>query len=713
MKRLLIACGLTLSLFNNVFAIPDVKLSAITALPGDSDELLLTISNNTDTAGLELQVTFDETQVSVGTPGNGVDLSGAHSLASYSRENNSIHILVYPDPNNNIVPNGQIIRLPVSLLAGATAGNKTLTITQTELSNNAASSVVPERVTSGILVDPTAVALDSDSDGIPDVNEVANNLHPLDERDATLDFDNDGLDNLGEYQAGTSMTNPDTDGDGFSDGAEVIAGTNPLVPDLPTVADNDGEFDSVQTLGVAWGNGNYADIINDIHIDTNDNVYKAGSYRLTLDFDHTSGDDSKTSGAYNDAFVTKNNANDGYEWTWVSKGYYGAYVTNVASDSANNVYISGYFSGLTDFDPDPNITEYRNSRYGWDMFYAKLNSSGELQWVNAFYYWGTGSEYANGLTIDSTGNLYIVGYFDGNSIDFDPSSNDDFQDRLGYPTSFLSKLDSNGNYAWTQRIGASNASATVQDLQVDSNDNIIVGGKFSGTVNFDANDADNNGDYISKVSNGSDDIFVMQYSSNGSVNWLYTVGTNHQDQYRALTLDGSNVILLTEMYDPVDFNAAGSGDIQGGANWSLFMTKLNDNGSYGSTQMLLDTVVSNYVSVAANQLGNLFIAGTFYQTNIDVNPDPNIAEFISTNGAKDIYLLKYDASGNYVWTKTIGGTGNETIESLAFNSNGDLYLGGTFYTNQSVVDFDPGPGLAEKSSNGYEDIYMLKLKAAQ
>jgi len=70
MKRLLITCGLTLSLFNNVFAIPDVKLSAITALPGDSDELLLTISNNTDTAGLELKVTFDETQVSVGSPSN-------------------------------------------------------------------------------------------------------------------------------------------------------------------------------------------------------------------------------------------------------------------------------------------------------------------------------------------------------------------------------------------------------------------------------------------------------------------------------------------------------------------------------------------------------------------------------------------------------------------------------------------------------------------
>ena len=59
--------------------------------------------------------------------------------------------------------------------------------------------------------------------------------------DATLDFDNDGLTNLQEYQRGTSIFLNDTDGDGLDDGVEVTRGTNPLLADTDNDGLNDGD----------------------------------------------------------------------------------------------------------------------------------------------------------------------------------------------------------------------------------------------------------------------------------------------------------------------------------------------------------------------------------------------------------------------------------------------------------------------------------------
>ena len=83
--------------------------------------------------------------------------------------------------------------------------------------------------------------LDTDFDGIPDDWETANGLDPGDAGDASLDGDSDGLDNLGEYQTGTDLTNPDTDGDELTDGWEVDNGLNPLDSgDAAIDSDSDG-----------------------------------------------------------------------------------------------------------------------------------------------------------------------------------------------------------------------------------------------------------------------------------------------------------------------------------------------------------------------------------------------------------------------------------------------------------------------------------------
>lgn len=92
---------------------------------------------------------------------------------------------------------------------------------------------------------------DSDHDGLPDDWEVFYSLNPNSSvgiNGATGDPDGDGLTNIREYQLGTNPRNPDTDGDGLPDGWEVLYGLDPLNPNGDNGANGDPDHDGVTNI---------------------------------------------------------------------------------------------------------------------------------------------------------------------------------------------------------------------------------------------------------------------------------------------------------------------------------------------------------------------------------------------------------------------------------------------------------------------------------
>lgn len=97
-------------------------------------------------------------------------------------------------------------------------------------------SASKDGVISTILITVTGgISGDSDGDGMPDSFEIANGLNPNDPSDAGLDSDADGLTNLQEFLSNTNPKVADTDGDGVQDGQELALGCNLTIPDLTTV----------------------------------------------------------------------------------------------------------------------------------------------------------------------------------------------------------------------------------------------------------------------------------------------------------------------------------------------------------------------------------------------------------------------------------------------------------------------------------------------
>jgi len=103
--------------------------------------------------------------------------------------------------------------------------------------------------------------------------------------------------------------------------------------------------------------------------------------------------------------------------------------------------------------------------------------------------------------------------------------------------------------------------------------------------------------------------------------------------------------------------------------------------------------------------GNILIVGEFRGT-VDFDPGPGVHNLVSA-GYSDIFLLKLDASGNYLWSYSFGSTGSDYAPKVKCDLSGNIYVVGAF-TYQ--VDFDPGPNTFTLSSLGSnEDGFILKL----
>lgn len=110
--------------------------------------------------------------------------------------------------------------------------------------------------------------------------------------------------------------------------------------------------------------------------------------------------------------------------------------------------------------------------------------------------------------------------------------------------------------------------------------------------------------------------------------------------------------------------------------------------------------------IAVDGSGNVYATGSF-QGTVDFDPGPGIDTLVSA-GNSDIFIVKYDAVGNYLWARGIGGSTYEHGYSVATDKWGNVYVTGTF---EKTVDFDPGPGMDTLTSTGLNDIFLAKYDA--
>lgn len=440
--------------------------------------------------------------------------------------------------------------------------------------------------------------------------------------------------------------------------------------------------------------GGSADYSNNIVVDADGNSYVTGSFQGTVDFDAGAATHNLSSVGGADAFVLKLDANGNFLWVknFGSSGDDEGF--GLATDASGNIYISGSFEGVVDFDPGSGISN-GTAAGSSDAFLIKLNGAGDLVWYKTFG--GSGADVATALMLDASANVYLGGNF-RNTADFDPGSGTEDMSSLGLSDMFVVKLDASGNFVWSRRMGGL-FDDHLSALALDLSGNVMIAGAFSGISDMDPGSGTSN-----LVSNGLSDAFLLQLDASGSFMWTKQFGGLFDDHASDLVIDVSGNIYVAGYFNNiVDFDpGSGSSMLTSLGLSDGFVLKLDVSGNFSWARKMGGLLADNVNAIASDLSGNVYVTGAFQG-----NADFGSGTALSSMGMSDVFISKIDLSGNFMWTKNIGSSTDDYGNAIVVNNAGNIFTTGVY---SGKADFDLDLGLFDmEAPGGSSDAFTQRL----
>lgn len=370
--------------------------------------------------------------------------------------------------------------------------------------------------------------------------------------------------------------------------------------------------------------------------------------------------------------------------------------TGISIDSSNNIYVTGNLWTRADFDPGKDTTYLQSTGFGTDVFIQKFDENGDLLWVKSCG--GHFHDEGSAIAVSPSGCVYLAGNF-VDSADLNPDTGKYIVHSSGSDDIFILKLDPKGKFRWANTIGGPKTEE-VHALKLDNNNNVYLCGNYTDTLNISPS-----GSSHIVESKGLYDGFVQKLDSNGKHLWTIDFGGSGFDLANDLFVDnGDNTWLTGYFSDTLNVN---SKKLISKGKEDVLVLKIDPTGKITWAKQIGGIGVDKGVTIAVDQHKNGYISGSFEQF---LSLDPKgIAPSVSSYGGKDIFLVKLDSNGNYIWGKPWGGSSVDLPTKLLLPSNGDIVCLGTFLDQ---VDFDPGSGVASGNSSIGADIFLTTFDSS-
>jgi len=324
--------------------------------------------------------------------------------------------------------------------------------------------------------------------------------------------------------------------------------------------------------------------------------------RLAIDSDGNSyavGDTESTGAGAQDILFIKYDPNGTVLWQRTLGGSTQDFGYGAAVDSLGNPYLLARTNSTGAGD--------------YDFLLAKYNSSGNIQWQRTLG--GSGREYAIDLAIDSSDNLYALGYTESIGA--------------GRADFLVAKYDSDGSLIWQRIIGGTEFDIP-EGIGIDSSDNVYLAGATGSS------------------GQGSNDIFLVKYNSSGTVQWQRTLGLSGNENALDVSVDSlGNPVVVGQTFSI----GAGGRD--------TFIAKYNSSGTVQWQRVLGGTGTEYAFSVDTDSSNNIYILGWTDSSGA---------------GGRDFLISKYDPSGTIQWQRTLGTTRNDEGYAIKIDQSDNILI---------------------------------------
>lgn len=390
-------------------------------------------------------------------------------------------------------------------------------------------------------------------------------------------------------------------------------GTHILTPNVPgnnqdafiAKYDNNGNY--LWAIGMG---GLSTDRIFSIELDNNGNVYTAGYFNLTVDFDPGSGVATLTaqlpSSGQSNLFFAKYSSNGNYLWANSLKS--SSESIDVTSDGTN-LYITGNFTDTVDFDPSNSTAELIGNA-ALNIFFAKYDANGNYVYAKHVQHASAITSYGSpgrGVKVDANGNLFLTGRFSSfNGTDFDPGTGTALLNNSGSSMSvYLAKYNAAGDYVWAHKI---DGDSDVNSFTFDNNGNLLLAGIYhSATVDFDF------GAGVVNLPLYPHQTYFARYDTDGDYVDAKCFGGSAYDYVYGMEVNSSNELYCGGLFksDSTDFDPSSGAAILNKTNSTLasnaFIAKYSLSAISSTTEVYGDNVS---LQIFPNPSSGLFLIKT-------------------------------------------------------------------------------------------------------
>lgn len=411
-------------------------------------------------------------------------------------------------------------------------------------------------------------------------------------------------------------------------------------------------------------------------------------------------------GIAGDAFVTKVNAKgDAVVYSTYLGGTSEDCGEGIAVDSAGHAYIAGETLS-TDFPVTTGVFQpacKSCSNGAADTFAAKLTPDGSAL-VYSTYIGGSDWDFVPMIAVDRSGNMYIQG--STSSVDF-PTTKGAFQTTCsacakGSLNTYVTKLNPDGTaLVYSTYLGGSTEEICGAQIALDSEGSLYVDG-----IAFSTDFPTTPGAFQTTLSSGGPDAFVTKLNPAGTaLDYSTFLGGSGIEFVAGIAVDDEGNAYVTGPTSSSDFPTT-PGAFQtnfGGGPEDAFVTKINPSG----TGLVYSTYLGGTgddvgAGIAVDSDGNAYLGG--FTSSSDF---PTLKAFQPANaGGYDVFVTELNADGDALVCSTyLGGSGNEFVGGIAFDSRRNVYVQG-WTTSSDFLAVNP---VQPQFGGGTYDALLAKI----